>query len=32
MKEQRPLKGTRPLHKERVYVKVNFDFDATGYI
>ena len=32
MKEQRPLKGTRPLHKERVYVKVNSDFDATGYI
>ena len=33
MKEQRPLKGTHPLHKERVYViKVNSDFDATGYI
>ena len=32
MKEQRPLNGTRLLHKERVYVKVNSDFDATGYI
>ena len=24
MKEQRPLKGTHPLHKERVYVKVTW--------
>ena len=32
MKEQRPLKSPRPPHKERVYVKVNSDFDATGYI
>ena len=32
MKEQRPLKGMRLPHKERVYVKVNSDFDATGYI
>lgn len=32
MKEQRPLKGSRPPRMERVYVKVNSDFDATGYI
>ena len=28
----KPLKSPRPPHKERVYVKVNSDFDATGYI
>ena len=31
MKVQKPLKGSRPPHMERVYVKVNSDFDATGY-
>ena len=23
---------TKPLHPERVYVKVNSDFDSTGYM
>ena len=32
MNTQRALKGVRPPHLERVYVKVNSDFDATGYI
>ena len=32
MKVQKPLKGSRPPHMERVYVKVNSDFDATGYM
>ena len=32
MKTQRPMKGPRPPHIERVYVKVNSDFDATGYM
>ena len=32
MNTQRALKGARPVHMERVYVKVNSDFDATGYI
>ena len=32
MKGQKPLKGRRPPHMERVYVKVNSDFDATGYM
>ena len=32
MKENRPLNGQRPPHVERVYVKVNSDFDATGYM
>jgi len=32
MKEPKPLKGRRPPHMERVYVKVNSDFDATGYM
>ena len=32
MKENRSLRGQRPPHMERVYVKVNSDFDATGYM
>ena len=32
MKESRSLTGQRPPHMERVYVKVNSDLDATGYI
>ena len=32
MSAQRALKGARPPRLERVYVKVNSDFDATGYI
>lgn len=32
MNEQRPLKGARPPRLEKVYVKVNSDFDATGYM
>ena len=32
MKTQKPLKGARPPRMERVYVKVNSDFDATGYM
>ena len=28
----KPLKRPLPPHKECVYVKVNSDFDATGYI
>lgn len=32
MKEQRSLKGARPLRLEKVYVKVNSDFDSTGYM
>ena len=32
MKGQKPPKGRRPPHMERVYVKVNSDFDATGYM
>ncbi len=32
MKETRSLRGQRPPHMERVYVKVNSDFDATGYM
>lgn len=32
MNEQRPLKGARPPRLEKVFVKVNSDFDATGYI
>ena len=30
--KRQPLKGSRPPRMERVYVKVNSDFDATGYI
>ena len=32
MNTQRALKSARSSHLERVYVKVNSDFDATGYI
>ena len=32
MKESSSLWGQRPPHMERVYVKVNSDFDATGYM
>ena len=32
MKENRPLNRRRPPHMERVYVKVNSDFDAMGYM
>jgi hypothetical protein len=32
MKETRSLRGQRSPHMERVYVKVNSDFDATGYM
>ena len=32
MKENSSLRGQRPPHVERVYVKVNSDFDATGYM
>ena len=32
MKGHKPLKGRRPPHMERVYVKVHSDFDATGYM
>ena len=32
MKEMRLLNGQRPPHMERIYVKVNSDFDATGYM
>ena len=32
MNEQRPLKGARPPRLEKVFVKVNSDFDATGYM
>ena len=32
MKAQKALKSSRPPHVERVYVKVNSDFDATGYM
>ena len=32
MKAQKALKASRPPHVERVYVKVNSDFDATGYM
>ena len=32
MNARRALKGARPRHLERVYVKVNSDFDLTGYI
>lgn len=32
MKESKPLKERRHPRMERVYVKVNSDFDATGYI
>mgnify|MGYP007069893250 FL=1 len=32
MNAQHALKGSRPPHLERVYVKVNSDFDATGYM
>lgn len=32
MKETRSLRGQRPPHMECVYVKVNSDFDATGYM
>jgi len=32
MNAQRALKGARPPYLERVYVKVNSDFDATGYM
>lgn len=32
MKEQRSLNGRRPPRLEKVYVKVNSDFDSTGYM
>ena len=32
MKESRSLRGQRLPHVERIYVKVNSDFDATGYM
>ena len=32
MKENRSLRGQRLPRMERVYVKVNSDFDATGYM
>ena len=32
MNRQNALKGVRPPHLERVYVKVNSDFDPTGYM
>ncbi len=32
MKEHAPLRGGRPPRLEKVYVKVNSDFDATGYM
>ena len=32
MNTQRALKAARTPRLERVYVKVNSDFDATGYI
>ena len=32
VKTQQPLKGSRSPYMERVYVKVNSDFDATGYM
>ena len=32
MNGQKSLKGARQSHLERVYVKVNSDFDSTGYI
>ena len=32
MKENSSLRGQRPPHMERIYVKVNSDFDATGYM
>ena len=32
MNTNHALNGSRPAHMERVYVKVNSDFDATGYI
>lgn len=32
MNVQKPLKGNRSPHMERVYVKANSDFDSTGYM
>ena len=32
MKENSSLRGQRPPHMERIYIKVNSDFDATGYM
>ena len=32
MSSNHSLNGPRPPHLERVYVKVNSDFDATGYM
>lgn len=32
MKGVKSLKAQRPPHMERIYVKVNSDFDATGYM
>ena len=32
MKENSSLRGQRPPHMERIYVKVNSDFDVTGYM
>ena len=32
MKAPKPQKGMRPPHMEQVYVKVNSDFDSTGYM
>ena len=32
MKAPKPQKGMRQPHMEKVYVKVNSDFDSTGYM
>lgn len=32
MKSQTSSRGSRPANMERVYVKVNSDFDSTGYM
>lgn len=32
MKAQKSLNGVRPPHIDKVYVKVNSDFDSTGYM
>ena len=32
MKENSSLRGQRPPYMERIYVKVNSGFDATGYM
>ena len=32
MKAAKSQKGMRPPHMEKVYVKVNSDFDSTGYM